>query len=323
MQLGILTQNYGKKIRQKQLQPIENWNTQEQLVLKASIICAVLLAIFGISFGVLNKSNAIIFDGIVCIVSVGLGLLSLVTSRYIYRKDDDIFQYGYVRFEPMVNFFKSSILMAICIYACLGGIKDIYHGGYPITLGGAITYTCCAFILCLGMYIYTSLYAKKLDSELIATDNVEWLIDSIMYLGGIIAFGIVFIFDYEQKHPLSHYIDPILLVCLSLFLSLSPLKIMFSNLKDLIMVAPKELDDKITQIMESLSLKYGFSDYDTHVAKSGRFFMIEINLLLTNLDDRVSIRQLDAIRDEIENALEMPSYKIWLSISFTANPKWL
>lgn len=95
------------------------------------------------------------------------------------------------------------------------------------------------------------------------------------------------------------------------------------------MVAPKEIDEKLTAIMENLSMRYGFSDYDTHTAKSGRFYMIEVNILLDGTLDSArttrigSINDVDKIRDEIEQALQIPSYKIWLSVSFTANPKWL
>ena len=101
------------------------------------------------------------------------------------------------------------------------------------------------------------------------------------------------------------------------------------NFKDPLMVAPKEIDEKLTTIMENLSMRYGFSDYDTHTAKSGRFYMIEVNILLDGTLDSArttrigSINDVDKIREEIEQALQIPSYKIWLSVSFTANPKWL
>ena len=106
---------------------------------------------------------------------------------------------------------------------------------------------------------------------------------------------------------------------------MSPVRICIANFKDLIMVAPRDLDEKITQIMEELSQKFGFGDYDTHTAKSGRFYMIEINILVDSTTDCAitSIDDFDKIRDHIEAALEIPSYKIWLSVSFTANPKWL
>lgn len=89
------------------------------------------------------------------------------------------------------------------------------------------------------------------------------------------------------------------------------------------MIAPRDIDDKITEVMESLSAEYGFEDYDTHVAKSGRFFMIEVNLLISDTGAQISVGEMDIIRNKIEQSLEIPSYKIWLLVSFTANPKWL
>ncbi|WP_297810715.1 cation transporter [uncultured Helicobacter sp.] len=329
MKFKIPTSNYGRKVRQNSSQPLQAAqplranNRCEQFVLKVSMYSALLLAILGIGFGLSFKSSAIVFDGIIALVSVGLGLLSVITSRFVYREDDDVFQYGYVRFEPMVNLFKSLILIIVCVYAFIGGIEDILSGGYTLQINGAMIYTICAFILCFILFSFTGYFSRHLDSELIGVDNAEWKIDCVLYLGALIAFGVIILFDAEQSKSLTRYIDPILLVLLCVFLALTPLRIFVSNLKDLMMVAPKELDDKITEVMEVLSMEYGFEDYDTHVAKSGRFFMIEVNFLTTDANAQISIREMDIIRNKIEQSLEIPSYKIWLLVSFTANPKWL
>ena len=298
-------------------------NLKEQFVLKVSMYSALILAIFGICFGSMVGSSAVVFDGFVALISVGLGLLSVITSRYIYREDDDVFQYGYVRFEPMVTLFKSLVLVIVCVYAFISGIGGIVSGGYEIALGGAMVYTFVALIYCFGLFTYTRYYSKYLDSGLIKVDKTEWLIDCVLYAGSALTFGVIFILDSEQSHPYSRYLDPALLTLLSLFVSLSPIKIAITNLKDLMMVAPKELDDKITQIMESLSKQYQFGDYDTHVAKSGRFYMVEVNILIDKNFPIHSVEQLDELREYICEALQIPSYKIWLSVSFTADPKWL
>lgn len=108
-----------------------------------------------------------------------------------------------------------------------------------------------------------------------------------------------------------------------MILAVMPLKVFIKNLADLVMVAPKDMDDKIDTLLQNISKKYNFSDYDTHVAKSGRFFMIEVNILMGESFKIQNIDEMDLIRDEIEQGLDIPSYKIWLSVSFTKNPKWL
>lgn len=316
--------DFRKKVRNQTLELSHKAQSQkEQSILRLSMQSAAILAIFGIIFGIVSKTQAIIFDGFVAFVSVGLGYLSVVTSRFIYKEDDDIFQYGYVRFEPMVNLFKSLILLMVCVYAFVSAVRGLFSGGYEVEVGISVVYNAFALILSAVMFAITRFYGSILESDLIKVDNIEWKIDCVLYIGGACAFGLVLLFDRSQISLFSKLIDPALLLVLSLYLSVSPLKIAIANFKDLMMVAPKDMDDKITQIMENLALEYNFGDYDTHLAKSGRFFMLEVNILITESCGITSVKDCDMIREKIQNALNLPSYKIWLSVSFTSNPKWL
>lgn len=352
-------------------QSFQAQSVKEQRVLKVSMLSALVLAIFGVGFGVWAKSLAVVFDGFVCLVSVGLGAFSVVTSRYIYKDDDEIFQFGYVRFEPMVNLFKSLVLVLVCVYAFINAVSSLFSGGYEVEFGGVAVYSGFALVFCFVLFIYTRQACRALESDLIRVDNTEWKIDCALYAGAIAAFGLVYLsvsqisalagenlanlkalnattnalnlsenltnlstlsnLSFIHKFWLdfvffidkfSHYIDPFLLAVLSLALCVSPLKIAVANFKDLVMLAPPALDERITQLMQEVSAKHGFKDYDTHTAKSGRFFMVEINILVDR-DFEGSVASLDMIREEIEQALAIPSYKIWLSISFTTKAKWL
>ena len=311
-----------KKIRNNIEQP-QIQSQKEQFVLKISLYCAVILAIFGITYGIYIGSKAIIFDGLVAFVSTILILLSVMTSKFIYKEDDDIFQYGYMRFEPMVNLFKSLILLILCAYALINGIQEILDGGYEVKFDKAMLYSFFSMLLSIGIWLYTAYQAKILGSPLISVDSLEWFIDSVLYMGGFLVFGAVWLFDKESQTIWARYLDPALLVLLSMILAVMPLKVFIKNLADLVMVAPKDMDDKIDTLLQNISKKYNFSDYDTHVAKSGRFFMIEVNILMGESFKIQNIDEMDLIRDEIEQGLDIPSYKIWLSVSFTKNPKWL
>lgn len=311
-----------KKIRNNIEQP-QIQSQKEQFVLKISLYCAVILAIFGITYGIYIGSKAIIFDGLVAFLSIILILLSVITSKFIYKEDDDIFQYGYMRFEPMVNLFKSLILLILCAYALINGIQEILDGGYEVKFDKAMLYSFFSMLLSIGIWLYTAYQAKILGSPLISVDSLEWFIDSVLYMGGFLVFGAVWLFDKESQTIWARYLDPALLVLLSMILAVMPLKVFIKNLADLVMVAPKDMDDKIDTLLQNISKKYNFSDYDTHVAKSGRFFMIEVNILMGESFKIQNIDEMDLIRDEIEQGLDIPSYKIWLSVSFTKNPKWL
>ena len=298
-----------KKIRNNIEQP-QIQSQKEQFVLKISLYCAVILAIFGITYGIYIGSKAIIFDGLVAFLSTILILLSVITSKFIYKEDDDIFQYGYMRFEPMVNLFKSLILLILCAYALINGIQEILDGGYEVKFDKAMLYSFFSMLLSIGIWLYTAYQAKILGSPLISVDSLEWFIDSVVYMGGFLVFGAVWLFDKESQTIWARYLDPALLVLLSMILAVMPLKVFIKNLADLVMVAPKDMDDKIDTLLQNISKKYNFSDYDTHVAKSGRFFMIEVNILMGESFKIQNIDEMDLIRDEIEQGLDIPSYKI-------------
>lgn len=315
----------SKKIRNSveiSTNPIQQ-SKKEQFVLRISLACAVILAIFGICYGLFIGSKAIVLDGFVAFLSVALTFLSVITSKYIFKEDDDIFQYGYTRFEPMVNVFKSLILLLVCIYALINGIHGIISGGYEVHFGGALIYSFFSMILSIGIWGYTYYRGLRLDSPLIKVDSMEWFIDSILYLGGFVAFGIVWFLDKDGTSEWSRYVDSILVVVLSFILAIMPLKVFMSNLADLAMVAPKDMDDKLSLVLEQVAKTYNFHSYDTHVAKSGRFYMIEVNILMDNNFKIQTLDEIDEIRTQIEKGLELPSYKIWLSVSFTKDPKWL
>ena len=268
-----------KKIRNNIEQP-QIQSQKEQFVLKISLYCAVILAIFGITYGIYIGSKAIIFDGLVAFLSIILILLSVITSKFIYKEDDDIFQYGYMRFEPMVNLFKSLILLILCAYALINGIQEILDGGYEVKFDKAMLYSFFSMLLSIGIWLYTAYQAKILGSPLISVDSLEWFIDSVLYMGGFLVFGAVWLFDKESQTIWARYLDPALLVLLSMILAVMPLKVFIKNLADLVMVAPKDMDEKIDTLLLNISKKYNFSDYNTHVAKSGRFCMIELNILM-------------------------------------------
>lgn len=179
-----------KKIRNNIEQP-QIQSQKEQFVLKISLYCAVILAIFGITYGIYTGSKAIIFDGLVAFLSIILILLSVITSKFIYKEDDDIFQYGYMRFEPMVNLFKSLILLILCAYALINGIQEILDGGYEVKFDKAMLYSFFSMLLSIGIWLYTAYQAKILGSPLISVDSLEWFIDSVLYMGGFLVFGAV------------------------------------------------------------------------------------------------------------------------------------
>ena len=163
-------------------------------------------------------------------------------------------------FELMINLFKSLILLIVCVYAFISALSGVIKGGYDIYLGAATIYSIFAFVISSAMFFITRYFYRILESDLIKVDNVEWKIDCILYIGGIAAFGLVYVFDSVQNSTFSKMIDPVLLLLLSMILVFSPLKTAIANFKDLIMVAPSDMMDGRVAAIRTMLDDNGFEN---------------------------------------------------------------
>jgi len=100
-------------------------------------------------------------------------------------------------------------------------------------------------------------------------------------------------------------------------------KIIGPALRDVLGIAPDQLDDKVRQVMEEAKIEHGFDDYISYVQKHGRACFIEIHIVLPTDYPLHSVVQLDALREEISAKLGKPDAARWLTISFTGDRKWI
>ena len=69
--------------------------------------------------------------------------------------------------------------------------------------------------------------------------------------------------------------------------------------------------------------KYDFRSFTSYVAKVGRAQFIEIHIAVTPDWPLTSIAAADSIRREIGDAIGGEGPQRWITIDFTADPRWL
>jgi predicted Co/Zn/Cd cation transporter (cation efflux family) len=119
------------------------------------------------------------------------------------------------------------------------------------------------------------------------------------------------------------YVDPLILIVLALSMLPPAFKILRPALRDVLGIAPDQLDDKVRQVMEAAKVEHGFDDYSSYVQKHGRARFIEIHVVLPADYPLQGVGQLDALREEISAKLGQADAARWLTISFTGDRKWI
>ncbi|WP_305418897.1 cation diffusion facilitator family transporter [Photobacterium leiognathi] len=297
--------------------------SKERMALKISLAGTIFVASLGIGYGLYVGSNAILLDGMFSFLSMGMTGLSLYTAYLVSKPDDEQFQFGYAHFEPLINVVNGLLILITCLFAFITGVQTIMHGGHDIVLGDAIIYAVLSTVSCFSIYFFETHIARSVDSELVRVDSQEWLVDAILSAAILVGFILVVILDAMGYSKWNAYVDPILVTTLSIAASILPIKVLRRNLKEVLLVAPQDsAQEHVDQVIAELSEKYDFDDYTHHFAKIGRQYDLEINILVKD-ENKWTTKQQDRIRQIIWDRLEDDLGETWLSVSFTAQERWL
>lgn len=305
----------------------------EQKVLKYSIVATIMLAIAGVVTGIVTGSSSIIFDGMYSSIDCLFSLAALLVVRLIHidvnrrkrkaPKFMERFQFGFWHLEPMLLAINGLALLIAVFYALSEAFSTILNGGHTPNLGYAAWFTLFAVILCFGMAIYEYQKNKKIGSAFITIDVKSWIVS------GAISFALLctFIFAHFVQNTsyqwLLPFFDPVALAFIAICMFPMPVKTVAKALRDVLMITPEALDDHVNSIVDSIVEKYNFVGSQNYVACVGRSTMIEIHLILPENYQIGCVETLDKIRSEIGDMIGEASPDRWLTVSFTAEPKWV
>ena len=295
---------------------------QEQRVLQRSIAATVLVAAIGCFGGLLARSQAILFDGVYSLVDVALTLVALAVLRLMASEQSPRFQYGFWHLEPMVEALGGAILSLACIYALANAVIGFSDGGHEPRLGPGLAWAALLAAVDLVMALWIGRHARRLQSGLLALDARAWLLTGLMSLAVVLSFLIALALRGGAHAHWIPYIDPLVLAGISLAALPVPLRAAWKAAREVLQVAPDDLDRQVREVMRAFVAEHGFEGFTSHVAKIGRMQFIEIHVL-TRPDARLgSIGDVDRLRDGIAERLDARSGRFWLTIDFTSDPAW-
>lgn len=297
-------------------------NTREQAALKSSIIATVAIGVLGIIGGLLTGSAAIIFDGMYSFVDVILTLGSLGVARLLEQERSRRFQFGYWHLEPMVTALGGAILTLACVYAAVNAVRDLVGGGHAVDYGAGAAWAglLCVTGLVMSAWIWRS--ARATGSSLLMLDARSWMVSGFLSLALVLGFLLANALRGTEREGWIPYVDGIALLAIAIALLPVPVMTTWRAMREVLMVAPDDLDRRVSAIMDKLVAERGFLDYVSHVARIGRTNLVEIHVL-ARPDMRMDTATADAVRRHIADRLGATWPTYWLTVDFTADRDWL
>lgn len=310
---------------------IEAAGRQEQALLRQSVGLLIGLAGASVVFGVLTGSFAILFDGIYALIDACMGGLALLVSRLILqdalRRDRNRagkvrYQFGFWHLEPMVLALNATLLTLAILYALGSALILLAEGGSAPDFGWAVVYAGSMAAICLGMGLRQRRRNRDLQSAFIALDVKSWIMSGAISLALLVAFGCGWAMTGTRFEAWQPMVDPAILALVCLVVLPMPFSDLRAAVRDIFLVAPDDLDARVTEVAARAAARHGFVEAQTYVARVGRSTLVDIHFVVPPGWAVGSIADLDAIRDRVGAEIGGEGPNRWLTICFTEDAEW-
>ena len=289
----------------------------ERRALIASIFGSLFMAVVGIGFALVSRSEAIMLDGVFSGVSLVMAMLTLKIAGIVKRPDDEHFHFGYSHFAPLMNILKSLVMVVLCGFALLSAIDALMNGGRPLAVGAAVIYGVVATLGCIVIAAYLQRTAKSTGSALVEVDAKSWLIDTVMS-GAVLAS---FIAGYLlQDGPLGqylNYLDPGLVTVLCIIALPIPVKVLLNSAREVLLFAPEPaLQERVEATFRKATAGLPVNDHCLRMLKMGDTLNILIHVQLQPGCVISGVAELDQMRKQINAELEKLELRVATDVLF-------
>jgi cation diffusion facilitator family transporter len=296
--------------------------TKDSRALMVSVIASSVFAVGSLIWGLLAGSQMIVFDGLYSFVSVALSLLAVWALRAARSGPDERYPWGREIFEPLTITVKAVALAGLCLYALVGGIGELFVGGREIDAGWAVIYGIVATLVGIGV----SLVLRRMSrgaTDLVRAEAAEWMGDAILSIGTMVGFGVAFALQLTGNDALARYVDPAMVVLTSAIYLKIPARLAAEGLREVLtMSAAPAVRDQANAIVEDIARRWGLADPVVRLSKVGSRLDIDVVFLVEAASTARSVEQFDEVRAEMEERLLATGLEPWLSVEFTADPRW-
>lgn len=264
-----------------------------------TIIVNIILSLFKIIAGIFGRSSAMIADGIHTASDVITTVIVIIGLSIASKEADKDHPYGHEKFESAMAKLISMLLFATGLYLGYQGISVLIKGEYSRPGGIALVAAALSILVKEGMYRYTIITARTIQSTSMEADAWHHRSDAFTSIGTFVGIlGAMFGLEF---------LDPIAAIVVSLFVMKVGIDLYLKSIDELV---DKSADTNTLEDIKSLSLATQgveeIRDLKTRVFGNRIFVDLEISV-----DRNLSVEQGHLIAENVHDAIEnnIPSVK--------------
>ena len=281
----------------------ENNGGQKDRFLAAhfSIAGSVILFLISAVVGIAVDSITLILDASASLIILLSGVLMHFSARKIQRPPDELFHFGYHKYEPLTAVIQNALILSACLVTVKFAVQDIIHA--DDVLNYQIPAVATFFSGIIGASVMASLaaIARRTESQMIRSSMLHWLLDTFMSFGISAGFFAGLLLQNAGYTRITPYIDPGMSIILALFFIFTPLRAGTINILELLDAAPhRDIREKIKKALD-LHMPREFAVDRVRVRKAGQKVFTDICF---RVSDDLSIRQAEELAGKFEEGLK-------------------
>ncbi|MEJ2870114.1 cation diffusion facilitator family transporter [Actinomycetospora sp. OC33-EN08] len=292
---------------------------RDQRLLLLSVWASAAFAVVSCVWGALVGSSMIVFDGLYSFASIGLSLLAVAALRTSRRGPDETHPWGREEWEPVAVVVKALALGALSVYAIAGGVTDLLDGGRDVATGWALAYA----VLATAGGVAVTLAMRRGRGGLVRAEAAEWQGDTLLSVGVLVGFGIAAALVGAGRPDLAAYVDPGMVVVVSLAFLRVPAGLVARGMRELLAMAPPEetmraLHDTVEAVRDRYRMREGL----VRASQVGSRVDVEIDFVVDDGSTVRTVADCDDVRADLHDRLVALGHERSVVVAFTTDPRW-
>lgn len=286
---------YGKKSADGMEDAVQDYEKVAMRVSKVSIIANAVLTVLKLLAGVIAHSGAMVSDAIHSASDVFSTVVVIIGIKISGKASDRDHPYGHERMECVAAIVLATILSATGLGIGYSAVQKIVQGNFgQLAVPGALALVAAILSIVTkeGMYHYTKIHAKKIDSGALMADAWHHRSDAMSSVGALIGIA-----GARMGFPV---LDPIASVVICFFIEKAAYEIFMDAVDKMV---DKACDDKAEQDLRECALSQkgvlGVDLLQTRVFGNKIYVDIEIRV-----DGDKTLREAHGIAEEVHDAIE-------------------
>jgi predicted Co/Zn/Cd cation transporter (cation efflux family) len=197
----------------------------------------------------------------------------------------------------------------VIAYASVDAVLTIRDGGADVQAGAALGYAVASTVLAVVTWRWLARRAEI--SDLVRAEVAGWRISAVLGAGMVVGFVVLLVLKESSWPAAAPYVDPVMLIVLSCIMVPAPLAMVRSTLVELLEGAPgPDVQGDVRAVVALVHTRSALPDPDVQMTKLGAKLYVDVEGLAPST---FTLAQEQALRAEIEAALDALHFDVWLS----------